>query len=171
MRKILSILIILLLNNLLGAATFKFIQDSIFTPRCAISGCHSGVTPQANLNLEAGLSYTNIVNIFSTQMPQLKLVNPNNHDTSYLYRKVIGVGITGARMPLTGDTLSSDLTDSLRFWIDEGALLPIVSHSNYFLKEYKLTNNYPNPFNPRTNFQFPNLRRLKYQFLMFLVKW
>ena len=102
-------------------ATFSFISSEILDKRCATSGCHAGtVSP----DLRSADAYMNIVNInSSTGMPH---ITPGNPDSSYLYLKVIGApGINGSRMPRDRGT-NGDLTqaqvDSIRIWIEEGAL-------------------------------------------------
>ncbi|MBM3262485.1 MAG: hypothetical protein FJY97_03545 [candidate division Zixibacteria bacterium] len=97
-------------------ATFSAIQSQVFTPQCALSGCHAGTeTP----NLSAGVAYNNIVNVASTQT--LDYIEPGNSTTSYLYKKLTGSGIVGNAMPRGGAALSTARLDSIRAWIDRGA--------------------------------------------------
>ena len=56
-------------GNLTSLST---IQKNIFNVSCALSGCHSGSNPAANLNLEDGNSHTNLVNCrFNPQVRQI----------------------------------------------------------------------------------------------------
>src|SRR4051812_21123007 len=49
-----------------GAASFAQIQNAILTPSCATSGCHSGVSPQANLSLTSDVAYDRLVGVGPT---------------------------------------------------------------------------------------------------------
>ncbi len=102
-------------------ATFTEIQDTIFTPSCATSGCHSGSNPPDGLNLSAGLAYSNIVNVASVQMSNLFRIEPGDPDNSYLVRKVQGTGIVADRMPLGAEPLTQDQIDLIRQWVSDGA--------------------------------------------------
>ncbi len=104
-----------------AAATFSFIQDNIFTPTCAVSGCHAGASPAAGMNLSAGQAFSNIVAVTSGEVPELQRVNPGDADNSYLVQKVEGTAAVGQRMPLGGPPLSSELIEAIRSWIDAGA--------------------------------------------------
>jgi len=102
-------------------ASFAEIQDTILTPTCAVSGCHTGANPPDGLNLSAGEAYSNIVDIASVQMPDLFRIEPGDPDNSYLIRKVEGSGIVANRMPLNDDPLTEDQIDLLRQWVSDGA--------------------------------------------------
>jgi len=97
--------------------TFTSIQQEVFTPTCAITGCHNG---SERPNLSSGVAYNNIVNVQSTQSSDY--VEPGDPDNSYLYRKITGVNISGVLMPRGGSRLSEAVVDSIRIWIENGAL-------------------------------------------------
>jgi hypothetical protein len=106
-----------------GEATLTAVQNQIFTPSCASSGCHGNGSAQAGLSLDAGSAYGNIVNVASSEMPSMDRIEPGDPDNSYLWRKVNGgPGISGGQMPLGRPALSQDLLDLLRDWIEDGAL-------------------------------------------------
>ncbi len=112
-----------------STATLSFIQDTVFTPSCALSGCHGSPNPAQGMNLTAGLTFSNIVDVPSTQQPSLRRVNPGNPDASYLIRKLEGEpSISGVRMPKVGlsgcttSCLSQQTIDNIRQWISDGAL-------------------------------------------------
>jgi len=107
--------------NLDSVFTLAQIQNQIFNNSCAVSNCHAGTTPQANLNLSAGQSYSNLVNVPSQQMPSLQRIEPGNSAESYLIKKLEGNGIRGQRMPFNQPPLSDDLINKIKLWIDEGA--------------------------------------------------
>lgn len=100
-----------------AAPTLTQLQNDIFTPRC--SGCHppSG----GGLDLRAGHTYSSTVNVPSSENPSLMRVKPGDPDNSYLYRKLVGSGISGARMPAGGPFLTQSELDRVRGWILAGA--------------------------------------------------
>jgi hypothetical protein len=55
------------------------------------------------LNLEAAVSYAQLVNVNAVQLGTMKRIKPNDDANSYLMHKVngtqVGVGGSGARMP------------------------------------------------------------------------
>ncbi len=103
--------------TVITSATFSFIQSELFTPTCATSGCHNGFERP---NLTSGNAYNNILNVQSTRT--LDYIEPGNPDNSYLFRKLTGVSISGSLMPRRGSALSAPVIDSIRVWIENGAL-------------------------------------------------
>jgi hypothetical protein len=104
-------------TNVSTLSTFSSIRTNVFTPVCAVSGCHNG---SERPNLSASVAYANIVNVPSTQ--GLDYIEPGNPDNSYLYRKLAGVNIVGDRMPRGRAPLPQAAIDSIRVWIQKGAL-------------------------------------------------
>lgn len=102
-------------------ATFTRVQNEVFTPSCALLGCHDPLGQQSQMVLTAGQAYANIVNVNSVEMPSLKRVDPASFQDSYLYRKVTGAGITGDRMPQGLPPLSDAHIALIRDWIRRGA--------------------------------------------------
>jgi hypothetical protein len=103
----------------------------IYTSTCAFAGCHAGPTPAANMNLEAGMAYLNLVGQPSTQtlsdgVTRLNRVEPGAPDMSYLFKKHRGdEDISRQRMPQNNPgffDLRTDLLEIERRWILEGAL-------------------------------------------------
>jgi len=102
--------------------TFTEIQTQIFTMSCALSGCHTGPSPQAGMNLSAGVAYAQIVGVASSEVPSLQRINPGNPSQSYMIQKLEGApGIQGARMPFGGPFLPQATIDRIRAWVDAGA--------------------------------------------------
>ena len=102
--------------------TLTGIQNQIFTMTCALSGCHLGDNVPSGLNLTAGQSWDNLVNVQSGGVPGIDRVEPGDPDNSYLVMKLEGAsGIVGQRMPLGGNPLSSDQIGAIREWIEAGA--------------------------------------------------
>lgn len=102
------------------AATFARVQSEVFTPSCALSGCHGGANPQQGMDLSAGRSYSSIVNVRAVESTRLRIA-PGDADASYLISKVRGdATITGSRMP-PGGALSPDQVALLVDWVRRGA--------------------------------------------------
>lgn len=102
-------------------ATLARIQTTIFTPTCAVAGCHDAFGNSGGLILTAGQSWGNLVNQPSTEIPALDRIEPGDPDQSYLYRKILGVGIVGERMPAFGPPLPDESIRLIRDWIRRGA--------------------------------------------------
>lgn len=103
------------------SATFARVQTEVFTPTCAVLGCHDAFGNQSQLNLTTGTSHSQIVGRPSVQSSNLNRVQPGQPDLSYLYRKILGTGITGDRMPQGGQPLSEAQKNLIRDWIRRGA--------------------------------------------------
>lgn len=100
-------------------STFGEIQRQVFNPTCAVSGCHAGANPAANLNLTPSQAYQQLVDQPSLLVAGEKLVDPFSGDESVLVQ--ILRGSVSPRMPLGAAPLSSATIDSIAKWIDEGA--------------------------------------------------
>lgn len=102
---------------------FDSIQANVFTPTCAVAGCHIGAAAPEGLDLSEGASYALLVDIASNQVPALLRVEPADPDASYLIQKLEGTAAGGQRMPLSGPPfLPQSTTDVIRQWITDGAL-------------------------------------------------
>ena len=102
-------------------ATFTRVQNEIFTPTCAVIGCHGVIGQQSSLILAPGQAYQQTVGHPSVEMPSLARVSPGDPTNSYLYRKITGSGITGDRMPQGGPFLNDAQLKLVRDWIRRGA--------------------------------------------------
>lgn len=104
-------------------ATFTRVQREVFTPKCALSGCHLGpaALAQEGLVLSEGVAYDNIVMVRANQNTSLFRVAPLDAANSYLVRKITpGSFIVGDRMPQTGELTGAErqlVTD----WVARGA--------------------------------------------------
>lgn len=99
---------------------FSSIQKYIFDVSCSVSGCHSGNNPAANLNLESGKSYSELVNIDAVLVPGEKRVIPFDSKNSILI-KILN-GEVSPKMPIGAESISNEVIDSIALWIDKGAL-------------------------------------------------
>jgi hypothetical protein len=102
-------------------ANFSEIQDNVFTPNCATSGCHLGAGAPQGLILDATNSYGLLVDVASSEVPSLLRVEPGDPDNSYLIQKLEGTAAVGGQMPLGGTPLPQSEIDTIRQWITEGA--------------------------------------------------
>lgn len=102
-------------------ATFTRVQNEIFNPSCALSGCHNAGSARASQDLSEGAAYNNIVNVPSSQQASKDRIEPFDLENSYMWLKVNGdPSISGGRMPV-GGSLSQSQFDLLRDWILAGA--------------------------------------------------
>ncbi len=115
-------------------SSFGLIQDKIFTPTCATSGCHEsekdGSFQQHGLVLAKGKSYKNLLGISPKNQTaiddKLKLVTAFKSSESLLYHKLNWNtehhGKTyGSPMPLGGKSLFAGQIEFIRRWIEAGA--------------------------------------------------
>jgi len=103
------------------------IQDDLFTPHCATSGCHDSSAPPEGLDLTNGTSFGLLVDVPSEQAPALDRVEPGDPDNSYLIVKLEQRGLVGNRMPADGPPfLDRSAIDVVRQWINDGAMTMAV---------------------------------------------
>jgi hypothetical protein len=99
--------------------SFRNDIQPIFTARCAVVGCH--ITPtEANLGLvlkDAETARANIVDVPSGEVQGVFRVVPGDSATSWLMIK-----LDTGEMPKQGGMLSQGTRDTIRNWIDQGAL-------------------------------------------------
>jgi len=105
-----------------AATTLSGIQVSIFSTRCATSGCHDRTTAEQGLILEPGESFARLVNVSAAQFPSERRVRPGDPARSYLVKKLRGSQPIGGRMPLGGPFLTDAELAGIIEWIENGAL-------------------------------------------------
>lgn len=110
-------------------STFEGIQAQIFDDPaygCTNPLCHSAQVPAGQLDLTAGNSYANLVDVPSVFSGAfLDRVEPGNREQSFLFEKLeAGVNGTlpngGSAMPV-GSVLTADHLEAIRLWIQGGA--------------------------------------------------
>ena len=107
-------------NGALGP-TLSSIQQNVFTPIC--TQCHVGMNPPANLNLEQGQAFNNLVGIKRAFATEIRVI-AGDANNSFLIDKLEGNNLGGSRgdrMPLAGPFLDQDIINVIRDWIDDGA--------------------------------------------------
>ncbi|MBC8399876.1 MAG: T9SS type A sorting domain-containing protein [Candidatus Marinimicrobia bacterium] len=146
--KIIISVFIVLTSISYSQVDFQTQIQPIFNNNC--TGCHgtnSGVTLT---------SYSTTMNSTGNQYGTL-IVNPFNAVASPLYDKVRldKTPDHGSRMP-QGGALIQDQVDLIKNWINEGAHEALVNNVAELRQpeRFRLLTNYPNPFNPTTNFSF-----------------
>jgi hypothetical protein len=106
--------------------TLQSIQANVFTPTCSVAGCHDGGGTQLPRSMDLRnetASRTSLAGVASLQVPSLQRVAPGNAADSYVIRKLEGdPGISGQRMPFGGPYLDQSTIDTIREWIDNGAM-------------------------------------------------
>jgi hypothetical protein len=103
--------------------TFSTDVMAIFNASC--NNCHTAGGPPAQLNLDPGVAYANIVGVPATELGSMDRIEPGNPDASYLVNKLqdthLSVGGSGTVMPPSGGLPQSTI-DVMRTWVSEGAL-------------------------------------------------
>ena len=99
--------------------TLETLSAEIFTPSCAVSGCHSGPNASNGMSLEAGVIADEIIGVASTRDGAILRIAPNDPDNSLIVQKVRGE--TGSRMPFGGTALSDEAIAKIVEWIEAGA--------------------------------------------------
>jgi len=97
--------------------------EALVVKRCA--GCHKAEEAKANLVLEEGAGYAQLVGRASTQEPALQLVVPADPSASYLWHKLEFTAEVGKGMPRTlfgSKRLPEKELDLIKRWIEGGAL-------------------------------------------------
>lgn len=101
---------------------FSEIQANVFTPTCAVSGCHTGASAPQGLQLDEANSYGLLVGVASSEVPSILRVTPGDPDNSYLIQKLEGTAAVGERMPRGREPLPQPTIDIIRQWITDGAV-------------------------------------------------
>jgi hypothetical protein len=105
--------------------SLESIQANIFSPTCAVAGCHTGPTgpnlPSGMDLSSANASFASLVNVASVESPTTLRVAAGDANNSYLIHKLEGSAAVGARMPFGGPFLDQSTIDVIRLWIDSGA--------------------------------------------------
>lgn len=96
----------------------------IFTLHCW--NCHpvSGALDLGASEASPGVSqaYANLVNVVTTGYAPNVRITPGDPDASVLWHKVSGTGTYGLTMPPSGTTLNAAELQTIRDWIEQGAL-------------------------------------------------
>ena len=98
--------------------TFTEVQE-IFTVSCL--PCHSNLSLSGGLGLQAPQTFSNIVNVPSSQVPSLSRIEPNDPEESYIIDKLEGTQAVGGQMPLGQSPLPAQTIQLIRDWITAGA--------------------------------------------------
>jgi hypothetical protein len=102
--------------------TLAAIQQTIFSPRCAIPTCHNAATRAGGLILDPEHAYADLVGVQSLIPTELLRVDAGRPDESFLLVKLDGPPPgQGSRMPLGGPFLSAAEVQLIRDWIAQGA--------------------------------------------------
>ncbi|GJM45456.1 MAG: hypothetical protein DHS20C21_22980 [Gemmatimonadota bacterium] len=111
-------------NVTVTPARLSTIQGTIFTPKCAIGGCHDDASMTVGLSVQDGSTYGLTVGVPAAENSSLSRIEPFKPDSSYLYLKIVEdpSGRILDRMPLTGPPFLSDAEiAAVAEWILQGA--------------------------------------------------
>lgn len=105
--------------------TVSFATDVMGVFNASCNNCHTAGGPPAQLNLDPGVAYANIVNVPATELGSMDRIEPGDPDDSYLINKLqnthVSVGGSGSVMPPSG-ALPQAQINLMRTWVSEGAL-------------------------------------------------
>lgn len=103
--------------------TLSDIQEKIFTPTCATSGCHDAAGAQFlfGLNLEEGNSYLSLVGK-ETNSSNKPYVDPGDAENSFLVDKIRGDNTSIMPPSTSGQPLNEAEINAIVEWINNGAL-------------------------------------------------
>jgi hypothetical protein len=87
----------------------------LFQQTCVAAGCHGGSQPAANLNLEYDVCWRSLID-FS---PPIVLVKNGKNSPLIMY--IDGSNRRSPRMPLNSQPLTTNQSNGIKKWIDEGA--------------------------------------------------
>jgi hypothetical protein len=113
--------------RVLFSGTFDRIQRQIFNQSCAVSACHDSQSMQAELLLETGAAYGNLVGVVPTNAAAAatgwERVLAGDPERSFVYHKLTGdlPAGTGSPMPFGRPPLDASLVEVIRLWIAAGA--------------------------------------------------
>jgi hypothetical protein len=78
--------------------------EPILSKKCV--ACHNDASPGAGVSYQKGKGYDNLVNVASTQLPDMPRVTPGDIEKSYLAHKLLDThseaGGQGSKMPPSG---------------------------------------------------------------------
>ncbi len=111
-------------------STYAAIQDVIFDSPiygCTNGICHDADSPAGELDLTAGASYDNLINVAAEADPEQVRIFPGDIDKSFLYEKMLAkiegrnpVG-GGSPMPVGGAKVSNAHLEGFADWVRAGA--------------------------------------------------
>lgn len=109
-------------------STYEAIQNVVFDSavyRCTNDACH-GAAKEGNLDLRAGVSYDQLINVPSDTNPDIARVFPGDPELSLLYEKVLAKAqerpaSNGSSMPVAAPALADEHLLGLREWIRNAA--------------------------------------------------
>lgn len=119
-----------------GVAEVSFLDDlmPILAGTCGVEGCHAQPPlddpaypdgeAAGGLVMDSVIAFANLVNVPSTERPELDRIEPFDPERSYLIKKLRGdADILGGRMPQDGPPyLSPEMIDMFIRWVEAGAL-------------------------------------------------
>jgi hypothetical protein len=100
-------------------AALQVKATAILGRSCAVSWCHTGRRPQAELVLDSAEVLRSILNVSSREISSLMLVDTERPEESYLLMKIKGdARINGERMPFGRRPLEEEEIDTIEQWVE-----------------------------------------------------
>jgi hypothetical protein len=106
--------------------TYDLIQKAVFENHsCTSDLCH-GAKKEGGLDLRAGVSYENLIDVQAESVPTFKRVEPGSKDRSLLWLNLAALTLPDQfhaplrPMPLSAAPLSANELEALRLWIEQG---------------------------------------------------
>ena len=112
-------------DTLVANPSFAANVAPIFEKRCAVGGCHSIATHQADLTLDSTQAYDALVGVASTRRPATLRVRPLEPTQSWLVTMISADDAARqgfSRMPLATQPLTANQIATIVRWIEQGAL-------------------------------------------------
>ncbi len=92
-------------------------ETTIFQPRCATAGCHSGAAPEADLDFGTAGVGKRMLDKTSATCGGKKLIDSATPSASLLLEKIAPSPSCGVQMPLTGNYLSDAERSCVAQWV------------------------------------------------------
>ena len=108
-------------EQIITTVSFENDVQAIFTTNCV--SCHNTANSQyyGYLDLSVNNSYSELVSVVSNGYAPNVRVTSGDAENSVLWKKINNSLTYGSNMPL-GGTLTSQEIETIKVWIDEGAL-------------------------------------------------
>ena len=97
------------------------VVSTVFTPRCALSGCHTAADRAGQLDLQSPDLYPRLVGVPASGGPGFLIDANGNPNDSVLYLKLTPNPPFGSQMPLVGAKLDPTTLACVASWIKSGS--------------------------------------------------
>ncbi len=99
--------------------TYTAKVEPIVSKKCV--ACHNDASSAAGLSFQKGSGYDMLVNVASTEAPDMMRIAPGSTELSYVMHKLLNthesVGGSGTKMPPAGSLKDSEI-EKITAWVD-----------------------------------------------------